>query len=327
MEKSWGPNYLRAGLGLSSDFKGDAFFNLLASYRMTWLNSLGAEWRWDLQMGRTNRVSTEFTPPLQRGPGLFIAPRLEYERRNLDVFQGEQRVASYDTNESLAGIELGTQITRYGETRLGYAALRTRATLDTGLPILEVPDGHVNYAGFTWRSIIDQLDSLNFPRSGYGGTLEVFGARQSLGSDQDFTRGELTGTYVHSFGDHTFNFGVRAGGHLTSDPLPPTRQFQWGGLLQQSGYPTGALLGQDLRFARMVYYNRLKSWSLLDGVYGGASLEVGHMGKPLVPGNDQGTIYSGALLLGVDTPLGPLYLGVGRASRGFTAGYLFLGRP
>ena len=29
VEKSWGPNYLRFGLGLSSDFKGDAFFNLL----------------------------------------------------------------------------------------------------------------------------------------------------------------------------------------------------------------------------------------------------------------------------------------------------------
>src|SRR5262249_57303570 len=27
VEKSWGPNYLRLGLGLSSDFSGNAFFN------------------------------------------------------------------------------------------------------------------------------------------------------------------------------------------------------------------------------------------------------------------------------------------------------------
>ncbi len=33
IEKSWGPNYLRFGLGLSSDFTGDAYYNLLASYR------------------------------------------------------------------------------------------------------------------------------------------------------------------------------------------------------------------------------------------------------------------------------------------------------
>src|SRR6478752_5041121 len=55
-EKSWGPNYLRLGLGLSSDFKGDSFFNLLGSYRMTWLNDLGGEFRTDAQVGRTNRL-------------------------------------------------------------------------------------------------------------------------------------------------------------------------------------------------------------------------------------------------------------------------------
>src|SRR5262249_25416205 len=33
VEKAWGPNYLRFGLGLATDFKGDAFFNLAASYR------------------------------------------------------------------------------------------------------------------------------------------------------------------------------------------------------------------------------------------------------------------------------------------------------
>ena len=38
VEKSWGPDYLRFGLGLSSDLQGDAYFNLLASYRKTWLN-------------------------------------------------------------------------------------------------------------------------------------------------------------------------------------------------------------------------------------------------------------------------------------------------
>jgi len=30
-EKSWGPDYLRFGLGLASDFSGDSQFNLLAS--------------------------------------------------------------------------------------------------------------------------------------------------------------------------------------------------------------------------------------------------------------------------------------------------------
>lgn len=32
-EKEWGPDYLRFGLGLASDFQGDSQFNVLASYR------------------------------------------------------------------------------------------------------------------------------------------------------------------------------------------------------------------------------------------------------------------------------------------------------
>ena len=40
-EKDWGPDYLRFGLGLESDFQGDNAFNLLFQYRKTWLNRLG----------------------------------------------------------------------------------------------------------------------------------------------------------------------------------------------------------------------------------------------------------------------------------------------
>jgi NTE family protein len=327
VEKAWGPNYLRLGLGLASDFKGDAFFNLLASYRRTWLNQLGAEWRFDVQVGQTSRFSTEFLQPLQHGQGLFVSPRLELMRRPVHLYQGDQRVASYDTNESLVGAELGAQFSRYGETRVGLAWARSRATLDTGLPILDVPDGHLQHAGYTWRTLVDQLDDVSFPRKGYAASLEVFGARKALGGDLDYTKGEFAGTTAWSLGEHTVALSARVGSALGSRPLPPGREFQWGGFLQQSGYPTGALLGQELRFARAVYYNRLQRWSLFGGLFGGASLEVGRMDKPLVPNNQVGTIYSGALLLGVDTPIGPLYLGFGHASRGFNAWYLFLGRP
>jgi NTE family protein len=61
VEKAWGPNYLRAGIGLSSDFSGSAQFNVLASHRMTWLNSLGAELRTDVQLGSTTRCGWSST--------------------------------------------------------------------------------------------------------------------------------------------------------------------------------------------------------------------------------------------------------------------------
>lgn len=327
VEKSWGPNYLRLGLGLSSDFRGDAFFNLLAKYRMTWLNRLGGEWQLGLQVGRTARVSTEFYQPLQRGPGLFVAPYAAVERRSVDVFRGDQRVAIYDNSEATAGVALGAQLTRYGEVRLGIEHASMRSALDTGPPVIDLGQDRLATTSGTLRVLIDQMDSLDFPRSGYLAKLDVNAARKGLGSERAFTRVEATGNFVHSFGEHTFQFGAKLGRRAGGDPLPPNRLFQWGGLMQQSGYPTGALLGEDLRFARVIYYNRVARWSLLDGIYVGGSLEIGRMGRPLLPANDAGTIKSGALLLGVDTPLGPLYLGYGRANKGYDSLYLFLGKP
>ncbi len=327
VEKSWGPNYLRLGLELSSDFGGDAFFNLLASYRMTWLNRLGGEWRTDLQFGRINQVATQFYQPLRADQILFIAPYALYDRRTTDVFQGDQRIASYDNDGTSLGIGLGAHFTRYGEVRLGLERSSVRSTLDTGLPVFDPDRGNQSTTSITLRAVVDQLDSLNFPRSGYRAKLAVTQARQSLGSDVNYTRAETSGNVAHSLGEHTFQFGWNLGQRFGSDPLPPFHLFQWGGFLQQSGFPSGALLGEELRFARLVYYNRLAQWQLLDGVYAGGSLEIGRMGKPLIPNNDTGTLHSAALLLGVDTPLGPLYLGYGRTSSGFKSLYLFLGRP
>ena len=314
--------------GLSSDFKGDAYFNLLASFRMTWLNRLGAEWRTDLQAGRTNRLETEFYQPIESSQTFFAAPYAGYQRRPIDVYKGEQRISRYDLDSAWVGADLGAQFTKYGETRLGIVGNVSRSWLDTGPAFLQATEGQKNYSAFQWRGLVDQLDSVNFPRSGYSASFNIFAARAALGSDATFTRGEASASYVTSFGDNTFSAAFKAGGiRSESNPLPASAMFQWGGLLQQSGFPTGALLGQELEFGRLVYYRRLAQFSLLDGVYGGLSLEAGRMGRPLIPGNNTGTLYSAGLFLGVDTPVGPLYLGYGHANKGYGNFYLFLGRP
>src|SRR5690606_11732932 len=55
-EKSWGPDYLRFGLSLRTDFRGENDFALAAMYKRTWLNRLGGEWTTDFQIGQTTRL-------------------------------------------------------------------------------------------------------------------------------------------------------------------------------------------------------------------------------------------------------------------------------
>jgi NTE family protein len=327
IEKSYGPNYLRFGLGLSSDFRGDAYFNLLASYRRTWINSLGAEWRTDAQVGQTSSLTSEFYQPLDTRQLFFIAPRFELERRPINVFSGSQRIAQYDLRRTDLALDVGTQITKYGEGRLGFVLGHQNASLSTGPAFLDPGHESIERRAFTARILVDQVDSINFPRFGYGATMNVYSSQGAMGATDTYTKGDLTATYAHSFGNNTINFGVRAGSNLGGPALPPYAMFQWGGFLQQSGYSTGQLIGGNIQFARMVYYNKLVRQTFLEGVYAGFSLEVGRVGDPLVPGNPTGVLKSGAAFLGLDSPIGPFYLAYGRAAGGQYAFYLFLGKP
>jgi NTE family protein len=327
IEKSWGPNYLRFGLGLSSDFTGDAYYNLLATYRRTWLNSLGAEWRTDFQVGRTSRLLTEFYQPFDVRQYFFVAPYAEVERRQLAIFNDDERLAIYDLRYGRVGFDLGSQFTRYGELRLGLLWGNVRASIDTGPPQLEPNPNKVDQAAIRGRLFFDQLDNVNFPRSGYGGTADIFSSQTALGATSNYTKWTVDGTAAHSFGDHTFNVGLRLGGKIGSDPLPAYDQFNWGGFLQQSGYRTGALLGESIAFGRLVYLNRLARFTLVPGIYAGLSLEAGRVGQPLIPGNQTGTLLSAAAFLGLDSPVGPVYLGYGYTGNGFGSFYFYLGRP
>ena len=327
IEKSWGPNYLRFGLGLQSDFKGANYFNLAASYRRTWENALGAEWRTDVQMGQVGFLTTEWYQPLGTRNGLFIAPSATVVRRNLDIYEESDRIARYDLSSYYGSLDLGAAFTRYGEIRLGVSFGRTKATLDTGPPDLEPQPSSTPRAAITFRAVLDQLDNANFPREGFAASVDLLSSVTALGARDDYTRWDVNAVGAKSWDRHSVTVGGRFAGALGGDTLPPYDLVQWGGFLQQSGLPAGALLGQQLNFGRVIYTYRLAEQQLLDGLYLGASAEIGRMNQPLIPGNLTGTLVSGAVFIGADTPIGPIYLGFGAATGGHSSAYLFLGRP
>jgi NTE family protein len=327
VEKAWGPNYLRFGLGLASDLQGQNTFNAALSYRRTWINDLGGEWRSDLQIGQTSRFYSELYQPLDATQRLFVSPQVELERRSIDVFQASQRIARFDVRQSTLALDVGTSVTKYGEARAGILAGVVDASLDTGPPEFALPDAKPHIGAYRLRAIFDQLDSANFPRFGFASSVNVKLSSKSLGATDEYERWDADFLAAHSFGPHTFHVAAKAGGKLSGDALPPYDLFQWGGFLQQSGYPTGSLLGQRLAFGRVGYSYKLLNQRLLEGLYVGMTLEAGRVGAPVVPGNAPGLLKSTAVYLGADTPVGPFYLGFGLAADGSHSAYLFLGRP
>ena len=327
VEKSWGPDYLRFGLGLSTDFSGDAFFNLLVSYRKTWINSLGGEWRTDFQIGRTTSVVSEFYQPLNAAGEFFVAPQIKVERRSTSIYNGDNRLARYDFRTNEVGFDIGTQFRRYGEIRLGVVRGTLDLTLDTGPAFLSPGGPDINTGGYQLRMFFDRLDSAIFPRSGWSSAVKVYDSNTALGADAPYTKWELDATGAFSFGNHTINLAVKGGGRFGDNRIPVYDQFQWGGFMQMSGYKTGQLYGENLSFGRAMYYHRLTRQTLLEGAYGGISLEAARIGNPLLPGSQEGWLNSIGLFIAADTPLGPTYLGYGHAADGNKSLYFYLGKP
>jgi NTE family protein len=61
------------------------------------------------------------------------------------------------------------------------------------------------------------------------------------------------------------------------------------------------------------------------GIYAGASIEAGNVWKRLDGTSAHGVIASGAVYVGIDSKLGPIYLGYGRSEGGRGAVYLYIG--
>lgn len=322
-EKNWGPNYFRFGIGLEHDFAGNTSATVQARYRRTWINSLGAEWLTDLQFGSTDRIASEFYQPFDSAHKYFVAPKIELRRSNYDLYDGDHKLSSYDIEKYRVGVDFGRDISEYGQIRGGMVVGSWKQSIDIGP---KLPSENITEGAFIANLQIDKMDSAAFPQAGWILNAGLYNASSALGSDDNYTKWDIKGNYVKTFGTHTFNLAVVANGSLGGD-LPAYDQNVWGGFLRQSGYGNGQMLGESLTFGRLMYYKKLADYQMFDGLYGGFSLEVGKMNHPLMPNSSSDVITSASAFIASDSPIGPVYLGYGHASDGNGSFYLFLGYP
>ena len=324
-EKPWGPGYARFGLGLKSDLRGDSTFDLYGRYRRTWMNDLGGELRLDLRLGAEARASAEFHQPLDVDQHFFIAPRVEGSRRLLAVYEDGHEIARFDEVTRAIGLDVGANLGHVAEWRTGLVRGTRRFSLDIGPASLESADSRIAQGAWRTQLRIDSLDSVNFPREGVGGLLETFVSRDRLGGQTDYGRWLVDLNSAFSSGPHTLQLAFKAGGRLGDQAIPLYDQFRLGGPLVLSGYRPDQFLGERMQFGRVLYQGRIFDTPLLRGAFAGLSLETGRV-RDTTFGTDDQRHWSIAPFIAVDSPLGPLYFGLGFAPGGNRAAYLFLGQ-
>lgn len=322
--KRGGTDYLRLGLNLSDDLRGDSAFNLGASYRMNGINRLGAEWLTRAQIGEQQELYSEFYQPLDVGSRYFVAPYLDLGSQNIEATLDNDPIAEYRLERYGFGLNLGRQIGTSGEVRLGLGKAWGKADVRVGEQ--DLPSVSFNEGFYELKYSFDTLDNVYFPHSGEDISLTLRKYDKSLDSDYDYRQWLLNVDKAISSGPNTFVLGGRYGRTL-DDTEVVTSSFVLGGARELSGLRQDSLSGQNASLLRVVYYRRLtpRAYLPLDfPLYLGGSLERGRVWNN-DNAFDSGYINAASIFLGLETPLGPLNLSYGANTAHEQAVYLNLG--
>lgn len=324
-----GSNFLRVGLRVSDDFRGNSDFGLGASLRLAGLNRLGGTAFMRADIGTTPRLEARFVQPLDFRMRYFIEPQLLYQADRIDLFDEavqEEALASYQRRERQAGLAIGRQLFRQrGEVRAGMVRKWGDLDFRGGLSLGEGDyDDAYSLARIGW----DTLDDLAFPTRGTRWAAEWQWHEPSLGADNTFRRFVGEATFAMTWRRYTFLLE----GDLSvsdSDQVDIANLIPIGGFLELSGLGPRSRWGQHRALTRLVALTPLGPDTPLPApvpLFVGASLERGNVWETRDDMGAGNAISAGSVFLGADTPVGPAYLAVGVAQGGDYAVNLFLGQ-
>ncbi len=323
--KPWGPNYLKLGLFLGTDFQLTTQFGVTALVDATEMNSLGGEWKAIATVGQPLDLKTRFFQPLTYRGHLFLSPFGGWQQETAEVFQNEVALGTYEVSRAAVGMDLGYDFGTWGELRVGYTRAFGKGRRKVGNPTF--PDLDWDEGGLTARMRVDQLDNVNLPHSGYLIDAAYLGNRTGLGAT--FSYDEFFGRAggVQTIGRWT-GLAKMEGGTGLGTQIPFYDEYRLGGLFRLSGRPIGQLYGNTYALAALLLYYRLSGTggAIVKNVSAGVSAEAGNTWAFQAPLSWKGMKTAGSVYVIADTLIGPFFIGYGRSGSQNNSAYLYLNR-
>jgi NTE family protein len=326
-----GASYMKVGMSWDQDSHGDSEVGLAASWRQKGLNRRGLEWYTAAQLGGQSYFRTQLYQPIDVLQRYFVETGYEFHERDLNVSIGDDIVARFQSRTHKLEFAPGLNIGNQARLSAGAYAVSSEADLKIGDPALSSTES--DDVGLFAEARYDTLDRPFFAGRGQRFLARYDQGFEDWGADVDYEAFSAAGVAAHSFGRTSIS-AFATWSQVDPDDeidgvLLPSQLYTLGGFLQLSGYTRDSLAGNYRALLGTAVYRRLNRQSLLPfdvPVYLGASLEAGNV---WLESNDVAAddlIYAGSLFIGADTPLGPLYLGVGVAENNEQALYLQLGQ-
>ncbi|MDT3337092.1 patatin-like phospholipase family protein [Shewanella sp. SP1S1-7] len=328
--KSWGPNYFQLGFNWEDDFNSESAISFDMAYTMTDLTFNGGEWRNEIKLGMEKLFATEFYQPLDRDQQFFSRARYQYDTRNWDLYDNNNRLLTFDKKTHTIELGIGYNYTSQGTIELGLVAEKGAIINDAWL----LRDLDFSSYGAYFRFGYDSLDSISFPTSGNRVTLNVYVRNEDFDDIIDDNQNEYSVQIeadwkgALSVGNHAF-VGKASISTNDNDGMNTLHLSELGGFLNLSGYHKDSLTGAHKVFGAFVYQYDLgrDALGMTDyPLYLGWSLEAGNVWDERSEVTLTDLIYASSLYIGTDTSMGPAAIGFGITDLGDKSFYLFVGK-
>lgn len=313
---------LKFGLFLQDDFEGHADYQLGARFGKRELNRYGGDLVLEARLGDRNRAFAEWNQPLDPRRHTFFRSSLEWLGHNETLLDDDALGASFRIERWELRTGLGLDLGDWGEASVTPFARRNhfRARAES-LPIV-LPSNSTS-TGAEFALTLDTQDDAEFPAHGW--FLQARHARylQGFGGDTHGFTSRLDASYA---------FAALGGRWLASAHAQDRRGNAYediahlGGAFRLSGYGIDTLHGTGAALATL-QYRRPLAQVLEYPLFLGGSLEAGQVWQSGQSPSAERTLFGGSLYTALDTPLGPIYFGLGLAEHGEEAVFLRLGQP
>lgn len=161
--KPYGPPFLMLGLNLENTTSDDFRVAFTGRYLAYDVIGSGSELRIDGTLGSDPGLALALYRPLGSWP-LFVAPYAGVFHRTFNVIRHSAVVASYGQQLTRGGMDIGVNLGRVSDLRLGAYVGRLTANVDVGDPGLPEVNGKEVVAELNWR--LDSQDSPVVPSRG-----------------------------------------------------------------------------------------------------------------------------------------------------------------
>ena len=328
--KPYGPPFLMLGLNLENTTSDDFRVTFTGRYLAYDVVGSGSELRIDGTLGSDPGLAFALYRPIGSSP-FFVAPYAGAFHRTFEVIQDGAVVASYGQQLTRGGMDIGVNLGRVSDLRLGAYIGRLNATVDVGDPGLPEVNGKEVVAELNWR--MDSQDSPVVPSRG----INAFAGAKYAFDGPDITPPLPTGRssakllQVSGEASSFWSLGERhrlfvlggAGTSFDHQPLP-VDQYALGSPFHLGAQDHGEFRGDHYYVLSGGYARQLGRLPDFMGgpIFAGAWLENGDAFN----GNDAKlrTNASGGVIL--DTLVGPVILATSFGFDGAWRTYIGIGR-